>query len=68
MLIRSLEPIAGNRPNACFGAHGEGLIVPKGSNVKTGSKVEARAIVIGIKILNQWACAPSLQRCVIEFS
>ena len=62
MLIRSLEPTAGNRP-ACFGNSGEGMIVPKGS-----LSVDARATVIGIKIFNEWTCAPSLQWCVIGSS
>ena len=56
---RSHEHIDNDRPSACFGDNGGGLIVPMNrSNDKTGSTVEAKAIIIGINIGT--ACVSSL--------
>ena len=58
---RSLKPIDDDRPSTCFGDNGGGLIVPMNrSNDKTGSTVEAKAIIIGINIFNHGACVSSL--------
>ena len=58
---RSLKPIDNDRPSTCLGDNGGGLIAPTNpSNDKTGSRNEAKATVIGIHILYDWACETSL--------
>ena len=58
---RSLKPIDDDRPSTCFGDNGGGLIDPTNlSNDKKGSRIKAKAIVIGINIFNHEACLTSL--------
>ena len=57
---RSLKPIDDDRPSTCFGDNGGGLIDPTNlSNDKKGSRIKAKAIVIGISIFHHETCLTS---------